>query len=445
MSESRLPQRWREAELGTLGTCFRGRGGTRSDEQADGLPCIRYGDLYTHHGCIVRSFCSAISPAAALAYTALQSGDLVLAGSGETPDEIGKATAFCNSGTAYAGADTIILRPSTALDPRFAGYALNSVAANRYKSKMGQGSSVFHISREHVSRLCLRFPENVAEQQLIAEILQTVDEALEETQALIAKTQQIKAGLMHDLFTRGVTPDGQLRPPREEAPKLYKESPIGWIPNEWEIGRLSDKRSSGRPHLKTGPFGSSLKLEHWVDVGRPVVTIGALGEGEFLLGELLHISEETAERLREYQLGAGDVVFSRVADVGRSATIGEEHRGWVMSSNLMRISLDRGAIVPDFLQAQLAYDARVRRQIWATVNAGGRDVANSATLNRLHFPWPCKQEQERVVERFAGLVRSRQANIALLNKLRLIKAGLMHDLLTGRVRVSINEPKGVAV
>ena len=80
-----------------------------------------------------------------------------------------------------------------------------------------------------------------ADQQRIAEILTTVDEAIEQTEALIAKTQQIKAGLMHDLFTRGVTPDGQLRPPRSEAPQLYKESPLGWIPKEWDSRLLDDR------------------------------------------------------------------------------------------------------------------------------------------------------------------------------------------------------------
>lgn len=73
------------------------------------------------------------------------------------------------------------------------------------------------------------------EQQRIADILSTIDEAIEQTEALIAKTQQIKAGLIEDLFTRGVSPDGQLRPPYEEAPVIYKESPLGWIPKEWNV------------------------------------------------------------------------------------------------------------------------------------------------------------------------------------------------------------------
>jgi type I restriction enzyme S subunit len=76
------------------------------------------------------------------------------------------------------------------------------------------------------------------------------------------------------------------------------------------VSKLRDKSSPVRPHIKTGPFGSSLKGEHWVENGRPVITIGALGEGELLTEGLLFVSEATADRLREYQLQPGDVVFS---------------------------------------------------------------------------------------------------------------------------------------
>ena len=44
---------------------------------------------------------------------------------------------------------------------------------------------------------------------------------------------------MHDLFTRGVTADGKLRPPREQAPELYQETPVGWIPVEMGLRRTS--------------------------------------------------------------------------------------------------------------------------------------------------------------------------------------------------------------
>jgi type I restriction enzyme, S subunit len=77
-------------------------------------------------------------------------------------------------------------------------------------------------------------------QEKIAKILETTEQTIEKTEALIHKYQQIKAGLMHDLFTRGLTADGKLRPPREQAPELYHEPPIGWISQDWTVKNASD-------------------------------------------------------------------------------------------------------------------------------------------------------------------------------------------------------------
>ena len=91
-----------------------------------------------------------------------------------------------------------------------------------YLRRRSQGSTFLAIGSADLTAMSVALPA-LPQQRHIAEILSTVDEAIEQTEALIAKTQQIKAGLMHDLFTRGVTPEGHLRPPREEAPQLYKE------------------------------------------------------------------------------------------------------------------------------------------------------------------------------------------------------------------------------
>lgn len=332
----------------------------------------------------------------------------------------------------YCSTDILVLRPAADVDPVFAGFVLQSDAVFAEAIRAEEGTKMPRCSWGTLKHLRVYCPKP-SQQQRIAQILSTVDEAIEHTDALIAKTQQTKAGLMQDFFTRGVTAHGRLRPARDDAPQLYKESPLGWIPKEWEAGHLVDRRAANRPHIKTGPFGSSLKLEHWVDHGVPVITIGALGEGEFIESQLLHVSLTTADRLHEYRLSEGDVVFSRVADVGRSAVITASERGWIMSSNLMRISLDSAQVVPSFLQAQLAYDSRVRAQIRATVNAGGREVANSAILNRLYFSWPAFPEQELIVARLEALEGQRRCAADDLVKLRHLKAGLMHDLLSGKV------------
>lgn len=76
-----------------------------------------------------------------------------------------------------------------------------------YRSHMlriARGTTVLMLDMHAIKRIPIRAPKAKAEQDRIAEILSTLDEAIEQTEALIAKHQQIKAGLMHDLFTRGV-------------------------------------------------------------------------------------------------------------------------------------------------------------------------------------------------------------------------------------------------
>jgi len=104
-------------------------------------------------------------------------------------------------------------------------------------TKLNEATGIPSINRNWLAKITFPNP-GVARQQKIASILTGIDTAIEKTEALIAKYQQIKAGLMHDLFTRGVLPNGQLRPPREQAPDLYQETAIGWIPREWAVRNL---------------------------------------------------------------------------------------------------------------------------------------------------------------------------------------------------------------
>jgi type I restriction enzyme, S subunit len=314
-------------------------------------------------------------------------------------------------------------------------YVLPIVAQNAITDTAVKGATLNKVS---LGKLYFRVPSECRKQKKIAKILNTIDRTIAKTEALIEKYQQIKAGLMHDLFTRGIGADGKLRSPREEAPELYQETAIGWIPKEWDCSPLQTKSKPGIPHLKTGPFGSSLKGEHWVEDGVPVITIGSLGEGEFDIAELLFINDFDANRLHDFQMKLGDVVFSRVADVGRSVAIDIRQVGWIMSSNLMRISLDNNLVQSKYLQYQLSYDFRIKKQIRCKVNSGGRDVANSEVLNSLLFAWAKIDEQLEIVKRAKALNSRINCENNKLHKLHLKKSGLMHDLLTGKVSVDVD-------
>ncbi len=340
---------------------------------------------------------------------------------------------------AVASMDCMRIEPDESIcDKHFLYQRMMLPDIRRQMVAFSAGSTVLHLDTRQVPRISGLFPADIRVQKRISRILRSIDETIEKTEVLIEKYRQIKAGLMNDLFTRGIDADGKLRPPREEAPELYQETPIGWIPKDWEEIPLRGMSQDGVAHIKTGPFGSSLKSEHWREDGVPVITIGALGEGEFISEELLYISDSYAKALREYQMRSGEVVFSRVADVGRSVVIEAEQDGWVMSSNLMRIHIDKQKANPHFLQYMLSFDSRVRKQIRCKVNSSGRDVANGQVLNSILFPWAPIEEQEEIVRRAFSLDKKLCAERRLMQVLLDKKSGLMEDLLTGKTQVALD-------
>ena len=214
--------------LGELGSFSRGRGGPKSDEVRSGVACVRYGELYTHHDSVIRDFFSFIDSASVHKYTPIQHGDVVFAASGETHEEIGKAAVFVADHEACAGGDTVIFRPNSGIEPLFVGYAVNTEDAGRFKARFGQGSSVIHIAGSHLQQLPVFLPAP-AEQRRIARVLDTVDEAIRATEAVIAKLEQVKEGLLHDLLTCGIDDNGELRDPERHFGQ-FRDSPLGRIP-----------------------------------------------------------------------------------------------------------------------------------------------------------------------------------------------------------------------
>lgn len=151
------------------------------------------------------------------------------------------------------------------------------------------------------------------------------DEAIEQTERLIAEQQQIKAGLMQDLFTRGVwtaasierarasgsfaaasAKVGQLRPPREIAPELYKESPLGWIPKDWEVKRLGTMSEivSGVT-LNSGSVSGGRVV--------PYLRVANVQDGYLDLSEIKTVSVTEAQ-FQKLKLEQGDVLMNEGGD-----------------------------------------------------------------------------------------------------------------------------------
>jgi type I restriction enzyme S subunit len=299
--------------------------------------------------------------------------------------------------------------------------------------KLNQGTSINGIIRADLENYPVELPP-LPQQRRIAEILSTVDEAMEQTEALIAKYQQIKAGLMHDLFTRGVTPDGQLRPTSES-----RRTGFGWIPKAWRIGSLLDVAENSRQPILTGPFGADLGNDDFVADGVPVLRIGNVQQGYLDLDDLLFVSEAKARQLQRYKVNEGDLLFARQgATTGRNALASKDVRGCLINYHIIRVALDHSLCAPLFIEAAFAGEI-VKRQVERDKGRGTREGINTAQLKALELPLALVDEQRaiaRILSTHAALLTETQNQ---LQKLRQQKQGLMQDLLTGRVPVRVVE------
>jgi type I restriction enzyme S subunit len=200
--QTRLPgfqDEWEIIRLGSLGALIKGSGVKKGEAVSGDLPCIRYGEIYTHHHDVVRAFYSRISTSVAALATSLETGDILFAGSGETKKEIGKAAAFVHECEAFAGGDIVILRP-VASDAKFLGYYLNSAPVQKQKASLGQGDAVVHISASALASIELAMP-SLPEQTAIATVLSDMDAELAALVQRLTKTRALKQGMMQELLT----------------------------------------------------------------------------------------------------------------------------------------------------------------------------------------------------------------------------------------------------
>jgi type I restriction enzyme S subunit len=198
----RLPgfsSKWSEVSLSSIGKFSKGRGIKKDETTSDGIPCIRYGEIYIHHNDYIRKFYSFISPEIAKQSQRINKGDLLFTGSGETAEGIGKCVAFLGNEEAYAGGDVVIFIPSKQ-NSLYLGYLMNHASIVTQKARMAQGDAIVHISAQKLGQLNLNLP-TIEEQTAIAKILSDMDAEITALESRREKTRLLKQGMMSELLT----------------------------------------------------------------------------------------------------------------------------------------------------------------------------------------------------------------------------------------------------
>jgi type I restriction enzyme, S subunit len=270
-------------------------------------------------------------------------------------------------------------------------------------------TTVKHLSTFDISTAVDIFPP-LPQQRKIAKILSTCDEVIEKTEAAIAKYEALKQGMMHDLFTRGIDVNtGKLRASYQDAPELYKESDLGMIPMDWEVKTFGEILK-----ITTGNKDTQDKVEN--------------GKYPF------YVRSQQVERINTYSfegigiLTAGDGVGTGKVFHFVSGRIDFHQRVYLLFD--FKHSIVPGYVFEFF---KLNFIHRVEK-------FSAKNTVDSVRLDMIsEMLIPISKEQERISKILNNINKKIQTEQSALAKYQQLKAGLMQDLLTGNVEVSVAE------
>lgn len=338
---------------------------------------------------------------------------------------IGKIAISSTSGITNQQINTLLVK--TGFDARYVYYVvLNNI--NKLKQAAPQ-TTIPILNKTDFGKFRFDFHE-FSQQIQISAILSTIDRTITHTEALIEKYQQIKAGLMHDLFTRGIDADGKLRPPRDRAPELYQDSSIGWIPKEWKLEALNYGLSASP---KNGY--SPKEVDNWQDVY--VLGLGCLTRNGFSPTQLKNAPKNSL--FSGAKLEDGDFLISRSNTqelVGLCGIYHDIGHDVIYPDLMIKLKFNKN-LVGEFLEKYLlSKAARQRISAIAVGTSGSMVKINATTLKALKVIYPKSDEQLEIVEKLEPIENQISCLKIQFDKLKKQKSGLMHDLLTGTVQVN---------
>ena len=279
------------------------------------------------------------------------------------------------------------------------------------------------LNKEKLKRITLSFPKLTSEQTKITEILSTVNQAIEQTEALIAKHQRIKTGLMQGLLTRGIGNDGNLR---SEETHEFKDSPLGRIPVDWEVAAIEQKLERIIDYRGRTPAK--------VESGVPLLTAKNVRDG--------YINEEPREFIAKSAFNSwmtrgipkpGDVLFTTEAPMGNVALVPEYRIA--LAQRLITLCPKPNELSQAYLYWLLHWKRSTERLELLTSGSTVVGVKQSV-FRKVEFSFPGLAEQQRISVILNSLNRAAENQSNKLTKLRSLKTALMQDLLTGDVSVT---------
>jgi type I restriction enzyme S subunit len=346
----------------------------------------------------------------------LKVGDVLFVRSSVKPSGVGLTAVVTNEleQTMFSGFIIRFRQSKTKLITPFLKFCFYEPSFRRSLLASSSISANTNINQKSLEKLTIAVPPR-HEQEKVAAILSSVDEAIASTQAVIDQTRKVKQGLLQQLLTRGI---GHTR---------FKESAIGEIPEEWEIKPAEQLCTRIAVGIVIKP------TQYYVKSGIPCFRSANVQEGYVQDRDWVYISEESNNLLAKSQLQAGDVLVVRTGYPGTSCVVPKKFDG-TNCIDIIFARPNKNLISPEYL-SWFINSSLGKKQVLQGQGGLAQQHFNVGSLNCMQISVPPLEEQKRIVDIFYSIQSTiSQAEVELEN-LSNLKRGLMQDLLTGRVRV----------
>jgi type I restriction enzyme, S subunit len=210
---------------------------------------------------------------------------------------------------------------------------------------------------------------------------------------------------LEKMKAQGKTPKDNKWKEKYKEPESIDNDNLPELPDGWSYSFIEILLSKKRIGLKTGPFGSLLKKHEYRTKGIPIVGIENIMTEGFIKNFKNYIDENKAKQLADYSVKVGDIIISRSGTVGEICVVPLEIGEAIISTNLIRVSLDDKVTFPNFFCFLFRGSTFILTQISNLCAGSTRDFLNQKILNSLIFPIPPLAEQQEIVRRIESLFK----------------------------------------
>lgn len=349
-------------------------------------------------------------------------GDVLFNRTSEIQEEIGLAAVYLDSEPVTFGGFVIRGRPIDAtLDSNFCKYCFSSNYIRKEIIKRGQGAIRSNIGQSDLADIFLHIPSK-PEQEKIAKILSTWDEAIEKVDDLISKNEIRKNFLINNLLK------GRIRLSKFGPPVLDE----GVIPHGWFKTDLASSCEKAEG-VRRGPFGGALKKETFKKSGFAVYEQRNAIEDN-VSNFRYFIDESKFRELKAFKVQENDFIVSCSGTLGKIAWLKNSPEG-VINQALLRLRINDQIVDPVYF-LNLFRSPLIQEKL---ISQGGaiKNMVGVAELKSISFLLPPKEEQEEIAKFFSLLNLEIELLTTERERMSTQKQGLMRKLLTGKKRVKI--------